>query len=567
MLAPRMTRERDTQIAALALGAAAALFALLLFARLGHPLFWADEAETAVFGQRILQFGYPTVHDADGNNALYLLWPRWRAAGIGIHEPSDAYTGSPWLQYYVAALGVALASGADGFTARSAWVRLPFAALGCAGLALVFMAVGPALARERARRLRFAALYALLLCASVSLQLHLREVRHYPLNVLGCGAFTWVFLRRHAHGTLGFAGYGAGLAASWLWLFHSFHPASLALGAAAALWLAARAWRRPEPLGARARWWLREAAPLAGAVLVTLPLLGFFDFFQQTETWVELFGDPARTLRNARFLLVSLLRHEWLLPVLALRGAAWWLARAEGAPPDPLAGARRASASFLSLAVAVYAPLVSNIPFLFERYFVSLGPLLCALLLVDLATLQGAARGLQGAARNAARAGLVIAGACAVAALALRLPELSGRLAEIRDPYKGPLDYVIPYLAERYPDPSKLVIASNYEAAAYMFYLGSRATVDFYGQNLPEDASVAPDVIVPRPWPDHLDVLRALASQGSFEEHRFPVANLRWNNTPSLAPRVGARYGHLFHTPVPGVEGPELVILERTVER
>jgi hypothetical protein len=301
-------------------------------------------------------------------------------------------------------------------------------------------------------------------------------------------------------------------------------------------------------------------------LLLTLPLLGFFDFFPQTVAWVAIFGDPARPLRNAGCLLTSLLRHEWLLPVLALRIAAWWLARAEGATPDPLAGARRAAASFLALAVLVYALLVCNIPFLFERYFVSLGPLLCALLLVDLATLFDAARGLQGAARSIGRAGLAAAGACAVAAGALRLPELAGRFAEIRYPYKGPLDYVIPYLAERYPDPSRLVIASNYEAAAYMFYLGARATVDFYGQNLPEDASVAPDVIVPRPWPDHLDVLRSLAAEGRFSEHRFPVANLRWNNTPSLAPRVGAKYGHLFHTPVPGVDGPELVILERAAE-
>ena len=71
-----------------------------------------------------------------------------------------------------------------------------------------------------------------------------------------------------------------------------------------------------------------------------------------------------------------------------------------------------------------------------------------------------------------------------------------------------------------------------------------------------------PDVIVPRPWPDHLDLLQQLMSQDRYEMHRFPVANLRWNDTPSLAPHVGGP-GHLFHTPVVGVDGPELFILER----
>jgi len=58
-----MPRERSTAIAALALCAAGALFAWLLFARLGHPLFWHDESETAAFAERVLRFGFPKVHD------------------------------------------------------------------------------------------------------------------------------------------------------------------------------------------------------------------------------------------------------------------------------------------------------------------------------------------------------------------------------------------------------------------------------------------------------------------------------------------------------------------------
>ena len=94
----------------------------------------------------MLRFGYPKVHD--GHNTLYSLWQPWRDAGIGIDEASDAYTGSPWLQYYVGALGVALGEGSADLYTRSALVRLPFALLGCAGLALALLDAAPGLRRE-----------------------------------------------------------------------------------------------------------------------------------------------------------------------------------------------------------------------------------------------------------------------------------------------------------------------------------------------------------------------------------------------------------------------------------
>ena len=264
-----MPRERSTAIAALALCAAGALFAWLLFARLGHPLFWHDESETAAFAERVLRFGFPKVHD--GHNTLYSLWPGFRRAGVGIDEASDAYTGSPWLQYYVGAAGVALGAGSDDLYARTAWVRLPFALIGCAGLALLFAAVRPSLGSARARGLAFAAVFALLLAGSVLLLLHLREARHYALTTFGAGAFCFALLRRHAQEGLGYASYALLLCGALLWLFHSFHPAALAFGASGALWLALRAWRRGGSAGTRLAWLAREGAPFALAALATAP--------------------------------------------------------------------------------------------------------------------------------------------------------------------------------------------------------------------------------------------------------------------------------------------------------
>jgi hypothetical protein len=556
-----MLRERSTAIAALALCAAIALFGLLLFARLGHPLFWHDESETAAFAERVLRFGFPKVHD--GHNTLYSLWSGFRRAGVGIDEASDAYTGSPWLQYYVGAAGVALGGGSADLYARSAWVRLPFALLGCAGLAWLYFAVRPSIAGGRARGLAFAAVFALLLSGSVLLLLHLREARHYALTVFGAGVFCFALLRRHAQEGLGYAAYAALGCGALLWLFHSFHPAALALGASGALWLVLRALRRPDAAAARAAWLAREGAPFAVAALATAPLLGFFDFFAQTQGWVEHYGDPSRWLRNAGFVAWTLLRHEWLVPAAVLRAAVEALAQRAPGARDPGLAARLACARFLWLAVLVYALVMTGIPFLFERYFVVLGPLLALALVLDLVSARGFARSAAAGLRAPARAALALAAAAGLGALVARAPELAGRVAEIRTPYRGPLDYVIPYLAERHPDPRSLVIATNYEEPAFMFYLGSRVLVGFYAPDLAKDLLETPDVIVPRPWPDHIDDLQRLAARGRYAQRSFPVGNLRWNNTPSLSARVGAKAGHRFRDPVIGVDGPELFILER----
>jgi hypothetical protein len=40
---------------------------------------------------------------------------------------------------------------------------------------------------------------------------------------------------------------------------------------------------------------------------------------------------------------------------------------------------------------------------------------------------------------------------------------------------------VIPYLAEQYPNPADLVIATNYDEFSYMFYLRATARVRLFG--------------------------------------------------------------------------------------
>ncbi|MGH7336611.1 MAG: hypothetical protein ACREI7_03450, partial [Myxococcota bacterium] len=109
------------------------LFAWLVLGGLGAPLLWEDEAETAMWGRRIVEFGYPKVHGHDRN----VVYGAHHPVEIGIHQPLDAYVGSPWGQYYFAAAPVAWSDTADDLAERTWRVRLPFAVAGWLGIVLL----------------------------------------------------------------------------------------------------------------------------------------------------------------------------------------------------------------------------------------------------------------------------------------------------------------------------------------------------------------------------------------------------------------------------------------------
>jgi hypothetical protein len=545
---------------ALALCFAATASGFTFFRHLSHPLLWHDESATAMFGRRVLEYGYPKIHGP--KNALFSLWQR---DGTGVAEQLDAYTGSPWAQYYLAALAVRWSDGVDDLYDKTLRVRLPFALAGAGGLLLLVFAVLPALGPRPERRLLFATLYLLGIGYSVSLLLHLREARYYGLVVLVMAAVLAVFCRRSVFEPTGArnAPHGFVLAALLVVLFLTFHAAFGATGLALGGFALARAAARSGAASERLRDLLRELAPLVAAGLAVLPLLLLFDFVDQTRGWVVRFSDPGTALRNLRFVGWTLLRYELLAPALALRLAVLLLRPRADDPPEPLQ--RRRIAAFLALWIAAYAGVIAQIPFLFERYFIALGPLVALMGLLDAFTLWQAlrARVARPAALRAGVAGLLTAAAVALVwNLQARIPEFRGRLQELREPYRGPLDFAIPYLAVKYPDIADRVVATNYEEPALMFYLDCRVAVGFYAANLERDRELVPDVIIPRSWPEQLEVLKEMSERAPYRRTEFPVANLPWNNIPAISPRGDRQSAHRFQIQRPGGAVPALVLLE-----
>jgi hypothetical protein len=510
----------------------------MLFGRLAHPLLWQDEGETAMFATHVLAYGYPKVHG--DRNVVYEFGPN---IALGVDEATDAYLGKTWGDFYFAVPGLVWARGASDPYARTFRLRLPFALAGAAGLVAMLWAVLPAV--PRGRRIGFAAAFAALASVSISLLLHLREVRYYPLLVLVMGALLGLHVRRLLWPRDRIAGHAIATGALSFLLFQVFHVAWFAATALLAADSAYAVWRA-EARDGRARKLARELAPhLVGALLV-LPWIVFLETFQVARGFAAHVGvSVAGWLGNAGFVLAHFARHELLVPALACRAAVAWQRRgAGGAAP----ASSRVSARLLGFC-AGYAALGCINPLVYERYFVVLSPLVTLACLLD-------AHALVDAARRPRRTAVALAALVAIA-LAPRAATVWGRVTELRSPVRGPVDFAVAHLRERYPDPAALVIATNYEAHPLMYYLGSRVIVGLSGNDLARERGLVPDVVIPRrAWPRTLPQLRRYLSRGSYREELLPVEDTRYNNIPSVSASKATPDPHRFATPAAGPADP-----------
>ena len=124
---PRRPRP-ETLLLLLALAATGAM----LFRHLSYPLLWQDEAETAVFATRVIEYGFPKVHGE--RNVVYEFGGN---IAIGVKESVDAYIGTTWGHFYYAVPGVLWARDTADLYTRTLRLRLPFALAGAAGLLLI----------------------------------------------------------------------------------------------------------------------------------------------------------------------------------------------------------------------------------------------------------------------------------------------------------------------------------------------------------------------------------------------------------------------------------------------
>lgn len=508
-----------------------AIFAFSIFNHLSYPLMWNDEADVAMYAKSVLKYGYPRVHFE--NNVLYLF----DVPGIAIRQADDAFIGEMWGQYYTAAAGELLAQHTNDIYRKTALLRIPFALMGMAAVAVFSFALTPILTASRRKVSGLICLFIVWELMSIPLALHIREVHYYSLVLLSIAGL----IVNHIHYAYASASnkytYTTVFILASVLLFHSFLLAYFAMMATTIVWLSLAAIERWRAVR-RQRIWLsptKSLGTVVAAFLLQLIPVGLSAWYYQTPQLVITASYHYRQtlstyLNNLSLYLGFFAKLDFLYLALIVKLWLWRTGKKSGEENKLLHPAKMASA-FLTLLLVVYPLVVARTPHLYQRYFIALQPVFALMLTLDLWQLW---ERLRSRWQLPAVTVIIIIGVLLRGVDNFYQPT-AGHVFELSHRYQGPLDAAIPYLAFRYQQPENLIIATNYEEMAYMYYLGSKVIVGYVGNNIRSDSLESPDVVIMRRgYLAYVNTLREFLRYESYDRLSFPIFDSMTNNIPEV---------------------------------
>jgi hypothetical protein len=508
-----------------------ALFSASVFKHISYPLFWQDEASTAMGAERVAEYGYPKVH---GGKNIYndLIMD----STIAVNKHDALVGGANWGQYYFGVIGHKLAERTDDLYAKTGLFRMPFAVLGIMGLALwVFFMMR--FCSDKFSKHLFVALFIFFSLLSVSLTLLLREARYYSILIFCAALVIGLYATYRFHKPFNKIFFIAVEVFALFIIFVSYSPMYvtllLTLGLSELIISIpvyrksgfAKAWTQALPL-----------VMLAAASLLSIwPMIIEYNYFEAMKTinkeglqvtW-EVYKDHVATIfgyfKNYGFL--------WL--AIAIKALVLWNSKKLKAQKTGLFNV----SLFLTLFFILTALTVARSPqMMYTRYFVCLLPVLPVIMIFDAFMLWHCyATRKQKTLNYKVVLPSIVFVALFFSSFINILPQLKGHVYEMTHQYKGPLDYAIPYIKENFPRTDTLVIAANYEEYAYMYYLNSKVIIGFGGNNIREEAAMTPDIIAYRKyWPRFFNIFNAYFQKASYEPVMFPVFDGLVNNIPEF---------------------------------
>ena len=201
---------------------------------------------------------------------------------------------------------------------------------------------------------------------------------------------------------------------------------------------------------------------------------------------------------------------------------------------------------FLTYFLIAYSLLVAFTPFMFDRYFIFLQPLLSLIIVLDFFVVMILLPLLSKKENSeSSRMGFLL-GSIVIFLIIFttNLDVYTGRIYELTHRYTGPVDQIILYVKENYKNPEKLTISTNTESTSYMYYLGSSVICD----GKPDCYKDPPDIILPRRYlisDMFLQRFDSYLSQDKYKMVLLPIVDYPSNNIPEFS--LGLR--HLFKTP------------------
>lgn len=538
----------DLKVAGLwaALCIAIGIFIFSLFGNIQYPLLWNDEGETVMYAKRILQYGYPKIHD--GKNTVWLTENPDKQKGIDLKHDSPAAL--VWGQYYFAAIGAFFAEMTDDLYLKTALLRIPFAIAGFAGLCIMALSVIGLFRQSISRALAFLALFFSFSALSVTLPIHLREARHPPLVVFLSACIFAAYFSYRFQNRIRYTPYFLILIGLFLILYNIFHVICFIFIATLGLWECIMALKERS-----VKLFLKNTAPIATVFFLTVPFFLTSPMMAAGEDTKKM-GSHAPWSFHLASLLRSMQKHEFFYLVLtasAILFITWAYSVKLGSKPELNTSRKLQISSIFSLFFIIYACVISLFPSaaLYERYYVVLQPVMTMILLLNIfCTLE-----LFSQLFPASRADFFKTIYIAILVLTFflnignKLDHLEGHMYEITHRYKGPLDYVIPFIKEHYKNPEDLVIATNYEELCYMYYLGSKVIVGYVGNNMEEDMKMRPDILIYRKKGSFVgsEPFVEFLRRDKYKKVIFPVYDYPVNNLPDRINHWNIH--HLYRTP------------------
>ncbi|MGZ3595288.1 MAG: hypothetical protein ACXVAD_06890, partial [Syntrophales bacterium] len=544
------------------------LFLVSLFQNISYPLLWADESITVMHGKRVLEYGYPKVHD--GKNVVYDL--RHSNPRLGVDERTDAYIGGAnWGMYYVAAIAVKLAELSDDFFTKTAILRIPFALAGLIGLVILGL-VGAEFFDSKSSKKGFWVLFAFFEIISILLVLHLREVRYYSLTVFLTALIIFVYTRFRILEKTRYSTYAVLLTISLFFLFVTFAPVYFIFLIAISLYESigilkallsgytnsnSRIAAGMPSLDQSFKNYLRSLLPVILSLIVVSPLISFFKTFYIAEEMAKfnflLFGISKWNmyLYNLSIIWRYFTSFDLTYLVIFLKLCLLLACVRFSFKDGPSSNTRKLMFSnFLTIIFIVYFFAIARIPnFPFTRYLILLQPVLAVMIILDMVLIFNLISiRLPQVGKYYKVILLMVFVGFILNHIGKNIDYIEGHVYELSHQYKGPLDYLIPFIKETYGDTDKLVIATNYEETSFMYYLGSKVIIGYVGNNLEQDTRLEPDIVIFRKGWRNLDpkIFIDFLTRHSYQRVSFPVFDYKVNNIPEL--NLSPEYQHQFRT-------------------
>ena len=521
-----------------------ALLSFAIFKNISYPLIWNDEADTTMFAQQVIKYGYPKAHD-EKNSIFIPDNPMW----LGYKPSQDILTGGPWANYYFGAIGVKLAEFTQDIYQKTALIRLPFAIAGLMGLLLFAFSFRGFFDNMGAFRIFFS-VFLVFEILSVNLLMHIREARYYSLVILITAWFFYIFSSFHFHHKYTRAKYLTLLTVALLAAFNISFLTYVSLFGTVGLYQSTaylnNRWRLfsyVQPSSFKES--LVLISPLFLSALLLVPQLRFFEFFQNAKLADLYYHNSFSAFVNHLHGLFSVLsKFDLLLAMIVVKlckEGYSYLIRKSNLEVSNNTKILQAMEFFMLLFFVVLAVFAARMPWLFTRYFIVLQPVIILVLLTDVIIILAyesilPKRDLFNSIRVSF---LPIACLIGISNIALSQNNIANYIYQLSHPLKGPLDFYIPAIKEKFPHTDKIVLATNYEEASYEYYLDCKIIVGYNNHFKQVDEKelrlYSPDVMIIRPfWKQSLMPYQYYLQHGNYQKVIFPVADRPVNDLPEL---------------------------------